>query len=184
MAREIVQIPFKKKIVKLIFDEFEDEIDVDQLTFIDYANLHAEFLTISSLYNRVGMWKAEAQHAYDRAVLHRKIQEAEKGEHYRKKLKRVDEYANGKPKTVWPTKDEVENAVTLDELIQNLHKKEIRLKKEYGYMDSLFWAVKSKEKKVEKLVEGAGLKPDDFESSIIEGRWNGILIRCQEKLIK
>lgn len=181
--REQVQIPFKDKIVTLNFEEFDDEIDIDRLTFIDYSNIHAEFLTIASLYNRVGLWRAEAESAVAQARLHRKVQEAEKSQHYRKQL-RITTGEGTNKKIKYPTISEVENAVTLDEDIQALRKKEILLGKNFGYMDSLFWSVKSKEKKIDRLIEGSQLKPEDFEKNIAEGRWNGILIKCQDKLIK
>jgi hypothetical protein len=183
MGQERVSIPYKSKTVHLIFEEFDEEVNIDDITAIDYSNLHSEFLTISALYNRIGMWRAECESEYERSCLHRKIQEAEKGEYYRKKLTRQGSYANGSPKMIYPTKDEVDNAVILDEMIQNLHRKEIRLKKHYSYMDSLFWSIKSKEKKVEKLIEGVGLTPDDFEANIVEGKWNGILIKTTKNLI-
>ena len=45
-ARDVVSIPFKNKNINLHFDEFDQDINLDQLTFIDYSNIHAEFLTI------------------------------------------------------------------------------------------------------------------------------------------
>ena len=177
--REQVIIPFKNKVVKLLFNEFDEEVDIDQLTFIDYSNIHAEFLTISSLYNRVGLWRAEAESALSEAKLQINIKSAEKAEYYRVKLKEVTG-----DKVKWPTIAQVDNAVSLDQEIIELQKREIRLQRDLGYIDSLFWAVKSKEKKIDKLIEGAKLTPDDFEREIVEGKWNGIMIRCQEKLVK
>ena len=177
--KETVKIPFKDKIIALNFAEWEDEIDIDELTFVDYSNLHAEFLTISSLYNRVGLWRAEAESQLDEAKLLLKITEAEKGEYYREDLREV---LDKKVKT--PTIAAVNDAVTMDDLVKKLRKKVIRANKNFNYMDALFWAVKSKEKKIDKLVEGSKLSPDDFANEIVEGKWNGILIKCREKLIK
>ena len=181
--KNVFKIPFKRKMVYLYFDDFEDEVDLDQLTFVDYNNLHSEFITISSLYNRVGIWKAEAEKQYNKQQLNVKIISAEKANEYRRKLKREDSYANGKPKMVWPTKDEVDNAVILDEEVQLELEKEILYKQRASVLDSLFWSVKSKEKKIDRLVEHMKIKPEDFENEIVEGKWNGILIKTRKRAI-
>ena len=184
MAQETVNINFKDKIITLKFEEFDSEIDVDELCKIDYSNLHAEFVTIAALMNKVGIWKAESENDHDLAKLNMKITEAQKADHYRKSLVREDTYANGNPKTVHPSNDEVDQAVAKDPIVQKYQKKTIRLKKEAAYMDSLYWAIKSKEKKLDKLIEGMNITPEDFQKELVEGKWNGILIKLNDKLIK
>ena len=73
MSKEIVQIAFKDKIINLHFEEFDDDIDIDQLTTLNYTNLHAEIVTIPALMNRVGMWKAEAENSYSNFKLDQEI---------------------------------------------------------------------------------------------------------------
>jgi hypothetical protein len=179
-----VTIHFKEQSIQLNFEQFADAIDIDELVRIDYSNLYAELLTISVLMNKVGILKAEAENSEGFARLDRDIEIARKGEHYRKSLVKIGEYANGKDKTMYPTKDEVDNAVTLDPEVQALRRKRLRKAKESAYLDSLYWAVKSKEKKLDRIGEKMNLAPEEFEKNIQEGAWNSILIKASKKLIK
>jgi hypothetical protein len=79
---------------------------------------------------------------------------------------------------------EIEEEVLMDEGVQLRHKKLLRLKKEAEYMDALYWAVKSKEMKLNRISDNMGFAPEDFEKSLVEGKYNGILIKAREKLIK
>lgn len=181
MANETVKISFKDKIIALNFEEFDSEIDVDELCKIDYSNLYAEFVTIAALMNKVGIWKAESESEHAEAKLARDIYMAEMWDAKWKELfgQAVDSKGNPKP----PTKDQVETAVALDKVVQNHQKKVIRLQKEASYMDSLYWAVKSKEMKLNKLIEGMNITPEDFQKELVEGKWNGIMIKMNKKLI-
>ncbi len=183
MAQETVKINFKDKIIELVFEEFESVIDVDLLTQIDYSNIYAEFVTIPALMNKVGIWKAESENDHADAKLARDIYCADRAENLRRELKTETTDYKGNPKVKYPSQSEVENAVLLDTVVQNHYKKCIRLKKEADYMDSLYWAVKSKEMKLNKLIEGMKIHPEDFQSHLIEERWNGILIKAHKKLI-
>lgn len=183
MASETVKIGFKNKIILLNFEEFDEEIDVDELCKIDYSNLYAEFVTIAALMNRVGIWKAESENDHAEAKLARDIYCAETGARLRRTLKTETTDYKGNPKTKPATKDEIDDAVLLDTVVQNHYKKVIRLQKEYNYMDSLYWAIKSKEMKLNKLIEGMNITPEDFEKELIEGKYNGIIIKSRKKLI-
>lgn len=184
MAREVLKVSFKDKIITLHFEEFDDEIDIDEWTTIDYGNLYAEMITIPALMNRVGILKSQGERSAATARLECKIAEAEKWAYYKKNLKTIGSYANGKEKIEWPTKDEIDAAITLDPVIINQRKRVIRFTKEAGYLDALYWAVKAKEKKLDKIVEGMKVSPEDFEKELTEGKVNGIMIKLHEKLIK
>lgn len=184
MSKEIVQIAFKDKIINLHFEEFDDDIDIDQLTTLNYTNLHAEIVTIPALMNRVGMWKAEAENSYSNFKLDQEIYAARRAENYRKTLTTRTSDSKGNDKVRFPTKDQVENAVLLDEGVQLRRKKLLRLKKEADYMDALYWAVKSKEMKLNRISENMGFAPEDFEKELVEGKFNGIMIRPKSKAIK
>lgn len=173
-----VTIQQGEKVITLVFKEFDDEIDIDRLTFIDYSNLYNELLTIATLMNRVGLLKAEADNSYDAERLDLAIYEAQCAERYRKELvQRSGDKV--KPATI----SQIENAVTLDEGVKLRRKKLLRLRKEAAYLDSLYWAVKSKEQKLNRIGEKMNLTPEDFEREIVEGVWNGILIQTKKPLI-
>ena len=90
--------------------------------------------------------------------------------------------SKGNPKIAKPTVQELDNAVIKDPAIQNLRKRHIRIEKEYKYIDSLYWAVKSKDDKLNKITQH--LIPKDFEEEIIEGVINGVMIKKAKALIK
>jgi len=182
--KDNLTISFKNKLIKLHFEEFDDEVDMDEWTTIDYSNLYAEMITIPALMNRVGILKAQAERSAAHTKLSCKIAEAEKWGHYKKELKTVGAYANGAPKMQWATKDEIDAAVTLDEEIINQRKRVIRYDKEAGYLDALYWAVKAKEKKLDKIVEGMRISPEDFEKELVEGKVNGIFIKIKKQAIQ
>ena len=169
---EVVHVHFKNKVIKLHFKEFDDHIDIDELTKIDYSNLYAELITVPALMNRVGLWKAEADNAVAESRLERDIKMAE--------VASLTRNNSSKKLTV----AEVAEAVTLDPSVQNLKRIRIRKGKEAGYLDSLYWAIKSKEQKLNRIGEKMNLSPEEFEKNLIEGTWNGILIKGRKNLIK
>lgn len=180
MNQETVTVDFGgDKIYRLHFQEFDQDVDVEGLTQIDYTNIYAELITISSLLNRVGIWKAQAENGYSSSKLEAEIYEAKQAAYYRKDLKRVDG-----DKVKWPTIKEVDTAVSLDEVVQNHRKKVIRMRKEADYMDALYWAVKDKAKKLDRISERMNLTPEDFNKELIEDSINGILIKAKKKLYK
>ena len=140
-------------------------------------------ITIPALMNRVGILKAQAERSASQAKLESKIAEAEKWGEYKGALKTIGSYANGQQKVQWATKDEIDSAVTLDPEIINQRKRVIRYDKEAGYLDALYWAVKAKEKKLDKIVEGMKMSPEDFEKELVEGRVNGIFIKIQKNVM-
>jgi len=170
---EVVNVHFNNKIIKLHFKGFDDIIDIDQLTKIDYSNLYAELITISALMNRVGLLKAQADNAQAESRLERNIEMARIGASTRQNAKTSSE------KTVGA----INEAVILNPEYQRLQRARIRKGKEAAYLDSLYWAVKSKEKKLDRIGEKMNLTPQEFEKNLVEGVWNGILINASKKLI-
>ena len=167
-------IELGERIYKFKHKPFDSEVDMDELTMIHYDNLLAEILTIPTLMNRVGILKAEADNAVREVKLGHRILEAKKGDHYRKVLTSRDG-----DKVKYPTVSQVEDAVSCDEEVQsslrNLYKYTMQLE----VIDSLYWAVKSKEMKLNRISEG--ITPQDFEKEILEGTINGVLIKSMKK---
>jgi hypothetical protein len=90
--------------------------------------------------------------------------------------------AKGNIKTNKPTLDEVEYAIIRSPEYKVKKKNIFRLQKEHDYVNSLYWAMKDKCDKVQKLTDK--LRPEDFEKEIVEGEINGIMIRVKNKAIK
>lgn len=182
MAGEIIQIALKDRIVSLQINTFDDVIDVDDVTKISFHNIMGELLTFPVIMNRIGNLQAEADELLAEAKLEMEIKQAELGNNYRKTLIKKITDEKGITKTTYPTVAEVDAAITLDPVMQNCRKKVMRLTKEQQFINSFYWAAKSKDDKLNRLSEK--LRPDSFESELLEDTINGITIKIKEKLIK
>jgi hypothetical protein len=182
--REAVTLTFKDKTFKLHFEFLDLDIDISELTQIDYSNLYGELITVSTLVNKVGILRAEAEGMMDGAKLDRDIKSAQLDEFYRKKLRVL--HVNSKKEEVWkdPNNDTVSAAITRDEEYIGLCRRYINYKKEHGFIEALFWGVKDKAGILKKIGESMALTPEEFEKNISEGVINGMLIRMYQNLIK
>ena len=174
MAQQKHIIEVGKSIYHLKSTPFDPEVDMDDLTRIHYDNLVGEVLTIATLMNKVGILKADVDNEYREQGLKVKILEAERAEYYRDGLTTN----NGKT-TKKPTIAEVDNAVVTDPEVQDLRRELLRMQKQAEQIDSLYWAVKSKEMKLNKFAEN--ITPEDFENEIIEGSINSVMIKKTKK---
>ncbi len=182
MSSETIKIPFSDKIVILRIDEFDGDLDTDGLLKIDYSNILGEALTFPVLMNRIGMLRAQADNEMKEAKLSMDICWATLSESYRKDKSRIGTITGGIKKLHKPSKDEVENAVTTDDTYQAKQRSYFRSEKNYNYIDSLYWAAKSKDKKLDVI--SRSIVPEEFEKEIIEGVINGITIKSTEKVFK
>lgn len=154
------------KPVLLKFKEFEDEVDVDKLTSIDYSNLYGEAVTCSALLNQIGLLKAEAEKTYAENKLEFDIYEAE----IRKKIRK--EYSSNGLKL---TEKNLDEEVTLDKGWRVMKKNVIAAKRDLDFIDSLYWAIQSKDKKLSVLTKG--VTPEELYNEIVEGTINNIVIK-------
>lgn len=174
MNNEISIVELGNKIYSFKHEAFEAEVDMDALTMIHYHNIVGEIVTIANLLNKVGNLKAEAENAVREVKMAHRILEAEKGEYYRKRLT-VDN--NGKAKA--PTQKAVEDAVVMNQEVRESELNLYRVMKQAEVVDSLYWAVKSKEMKLNNISNN--IAPSDFEKDILEGSINGVMIKSQVK---
>lgn len=172
---------FKGRVVKLLFPDFSSEIDVDEITQIDFHNLFAEIITIPALMNRVGLWKAEADNSYSTFKLEIAIKEAQLYEYYQKSLVYEIENSSGKQQKKYPTGDMITQAIVRDPIASLMRKKLLRLQKEADYLDSFYWAIKSKETKLNNLSHT--LTPEDMQKDLVNQKFNDIVIKVKNNLI-
>jgi hypothetical protein len=174
-----VVLPFLDKTVVLSFGDFDDIIDIDQLTTIDYSNLFGEAVTVSALMNRVGILKAEAEASLATKKLECDIYIAE-----RSKIIRREANTNAGKFTIKDgqsdisiklTEDSLVMAISLDIVVQNRRKGIIEAQKNLSFLDSLYWSIKSKDTKLSVLVNG--VTPKEFYEELIEGTVNAIIIK-------
>tara|TARA_R100000734_G_C3314476_1_gene106081 strand:- start:271 stop:801 length:531 start_codon:yes stop_codon:yes gene_type:complete len=173
MQKTKYNIHLKEKIVTLLLEEFDSDVDVDELVKIHYDNMLGELLTVSSLMNKVGWLKADAHDSVREAKLQLEIHTANIKEKYRKEAVKI---VNEKSKA--PTKDEVDNSVYNDKRYLELRHSVLRLEKEYEYIDAFYWGVKSKDQKLNRIADQ--LKPEEYRESIVEGSVNGVMIKLNK----
>lgn len=177
-----VYVHLDNKVIQLKFRDFDSEINVDELTSIDYSNLYGEAVTVSALLNKVGLFKAEAEHSYNDQKLSLDIYEA----NLRKDIRREAAENSGKilisekpEEYLKLTENTLNELVLLDQGWQVSKKNVAKRKKDLDYIESLFWAIQDKSKKLNNLLPQ--IVPKDFENEIIEGKINGILIKKHSK---
>lgn len=161
--------------IALISEDFEETLDIDQICQIDYSNLYGEAVTIPALINKVGMMKSQAESDYSKAKLECEIYESK----LRKSIRVESSKNSGKfligDDWVKLTEKSIDEAVYLDEEYQELRTILIDTKKNLDVLDSLYWAVGNKSKKLDNLVKQ--VTPSEFIDELVEGKVNTFLIK-------
>ena len=173
MEKRIIQIGGNT--YKLIFDNFDEDVDIDSLLMIDYSNLIGELVTFPVILNRFGILLAEAESQVAETKLNMDVYEAKSKERLRIELA---EQNNGKA----PTVEALNNAVVSNKAYQAMKRKYIEVVKTRDYINSIFWAVKDKSEKLNKL--SLSIQPGDLSDSVIEGRVNNVLVKKTKKVIE
>ena len=173
MEKRIIQIGGNT--YKLIFDNFDEDVDIDSLLKIDYSNLIGELVTFPVILNRFGILLAEAESQVAETKLNMDVYEAKTKERLRIELA---EQNNGKA----PTVEALNNAVLSNKAYQAMKRKYIEVVKTRDYINSIFWAVKDKSEKLNKL--SLSIQPGDLSDSVIEGRVNNVLVKKTKKVIE
>ena len=173
MEKRIIQIGGNT--YKLIFDNFDDDVDIDSLLKIDYSNLIGELVTFPVILNRFGILLSEAESQVAENKLNMDVYEAKTKEKLRIELA---EQNNGKA----PTVEALNNAVVSNKAYQAMKRKYIEVVKTRDYINSIFWAVKDKSEKLNKL--SLSIQPGDLSDSVIEGKVNNVLIKKTRKVIE
>lgn len=169
MEREKIIVQLEKYSVVLKMLPFDQELDVDELTKIQYDNLYGEYVTISTLLNRIGLLKAEAENIVRTKKHEVEIMEAEKRQYYA-------EQNSGKKLT----RQQYDDLVTLDTEVRRLKSHYIKDQKTLDIVDALYWGVQSKSQKLGVLMKG--VTPSEFENDLMDGMINGILIKKHKNI--
>lgn len=179
---EKVTIELGGKIITLIFNEFDTDINMDDITSIHYENIYGEMVTVSTLLNKIGLLQADLEHAVKEHDLELSIYKASLYEQYRKKLTRKENYVRKDGiKIIEPGNTEIENAVLKDEGYQLKYKNNLRIHRDLAYINSLYWSVKSKDNKLNALLKG--VTPEEFQSGISEGIINTIMLKKRKSVL-
>lgn len=160
------------KPVQLFTNDFDDEVDVDKLTSIDHSNLYGEAVTVPALMNKIGLLKAESEKVYSEKKLELEVFEAELRQSIRK-----DATAKGDKLT----EAGLNELVAKDGGYQIKKKNIITAQYNLGIVDSIFWAVKSKDSKLNNLIKG--VTPEELFDELVEGVVNNILIKKRKSIV-
>lgn len=172
---EIKIIQIGNKSFKLMFEDFDEELDIDSLLKIDYSNLIGEIITFPVIVNRFGILLAEAESQAAEAKLNLEVFEAKTKERLRIELA---ERNGGKS----PTVEALNNAVVSNKAYQAMRKKLIEAQKTRDYINSIFWSSKDKSDKISILLKSSEITLENSVS--LDKEINGVYIKKIDNLIK
>jgi len=175
---EVIEFPLGNRTVMLKLTSF-DEIDTDEVTKIQYHNIIGELLTCSTVLNRLGNMVAAAEESLSRAKLSQEIFYAQEYAKVAKEGTTSYENTKGRKVVEVPSTNKIEPVIKATPEYASKVKEVIRLQKQRDIINSLYWAVKSKDDKLNKLTDK--IRPEDFDRELLEEEINGILIRIKEQ---
>ena len=172
MQKKVIQVG--ETTYKLLFDDFDEDMDIDSLLKIDYSNIIGELVTFPVIVNRFGILLAEAESKVSESKLNLEVFEAKTKERLRNELAEANGGKN-------PTVEALNNALLMNKSYQALRKQFIEVQKTRDYVNSIFWSAKDKSEKLNKL--SLTVQNGDIPDSVIEGRVNNVLIKKTKKII-
>lgn len=160
---------------KLLFDDFDEDMDIDSLLKIDYSNIIGELITFPVIVNRFGNLLAEAESKVSETKLNLEVFEAKTKERLRVELAEANGGKN-------PTVEALNNALLMNNAYQVMRKRFIEVQKTRDYINSIFWSAKDKTSKIEKL--SLTVQNSEIPDGVIEGRVNNVLVKKTKKVIE
>lgn len=168
--------------IELVMADFDSEINVDEITSIDYSNLFGEAVTVSTLLNRIGILKARAEAIYAEKKLEFDIYEANQRKRLRREAAMNSNYFKVDDQQIKLTENSLEEAIIIDEGWQVNKKNVIKAQETLNKCDSIYWAVQSKDRKLSVIMKPT--TPEEFMNELVEGKVNGIIIKKKKSITK
>lgn len=166
--------------ITLQMKDFDDEVDIDMMTGIDYSNLYAEAVTVSANLNRFGILKSSAEEKLSKEKLELDIYESGLRKSFRREANMNDGKFKVGDEAIKLTEGSLNEAIMLDKGIQVKKNNIIKYQKNVSDLDSIFWSISSKDKKLNNILKA--VTPKEFYDEIIEGAVNGFLIKKHKRL--
>jgi hypothetical protein len=157
-----------KDLILQIRDFGSSDIDIEDLLQIDTFNLLADIVTWPVIFNRISNIKADIENLLRQVKFDMSVYEAQLYEEHKKALS-----AEGKV-----TEKAIEMAVKRDPNYKIKMFQMFEVQKQVDVVDGLYWAAKSKDKKLEVI--SAKVKPEEFEKEILDGVINSVMIRSRQ----
>jgi hypothetical protein len=169
-----ILVHFNDVPVTLVTNGFEETVDIDKLTSIDYSNLYGEAVTVSALLNKVGLLRAEAERAVSEKKLEKEVYEADMKKGWRREANRNGGKFTIEDEEIKLSEKALDETLLLDEDYQKLCLEYIEAQKNFSVLDALQWSVQDKSKKLNNLLKP--VTPQEFLSELVEGKVNSFLI--------
>lgn len=170
-----ILVHFNDVPVTLVTNGFEETVDIDKLTSIDYSNLYGEAVTVSALLNKVGLLRAEAERAVSEKKLEKEVYEADMKKGWRREANRNGGKFTIEDEEIKLSEKALDEALLLNEDYQKLCLEYIEAQKNFSVLDALQWAVQDKSKKLNNLLKP--VTPTEFLGELVEGKVNSFFIK-------
>lgn len=171
--KDSVILHLKNKVITVYSDGIDSSLDVDDLLQIDYSNLFAESISIPVALNKIGQLRSEANAICEHKKLDFDIFRANRARDYRLKAKDNGEKITDKG---------LEERIINDPAYKIERKNLINAQKDAEFCDSLYQAVRSKERQLSNLTRN--IIPEEHISEIVEKKINTCLIKVHERKFK
>ena len=168
------------KPITIKMNDFEDDIDADELTRINYENVYGDAVTVSALLNKVGVLRAYAEGVYDTKSLEVEFEMSRMKKNFRREAIENDGHIRVDGVRIKLTEKSLEDALILDPALQIMRKNVVKAKENLGKIESLYWGVQSKDKKLNNLV--SGVTEEELWDHLVEGKINGLLIKKNKSI--
>lgn len=164
---EITTIEIGDKLITLKIKDFSGlEVDTEELFQVDINNILGDIITFPVLFNRIALLKAEMDSAVESVKFDFEVFKAQKYEEHKKKLSAIASKV---------TEAGIEAAMIRDPEYSVKKKHLIQVQKQSGIMDALYNSARSKDRKLDAI--STKLKPEEFETEILEGTINDVMIK-------
>ena len=175
-----ILVHFNDVPVTLVTNGFEDTVDIDKLTSIEYSNLYGEAVTVSALLNKVGLLRAEAEKKVAECKLEKEVYEAQTKKEWRREANRNGgkftlALEDGEVEEIKLSEKALDEALLLDNYYHTLFIPYIDAQKNFSVLDALQWAVQDKSKKLNNLLKP--VTPTEFLGELVEGKVNSFFIK-------
>jgi hypothetical protein len=167
MDNQVTYVHLAKKIAAITPTSWEYDFDPDEVLKINPFNIVGEVITIPVLVNRMGILVAEMKHYVKEQKIKMELKEAEVRKLFRQKFDKK------------PSIQETEDHLSLDPVIRNLRLAQLRHEEDLAKIESIHDAAQKKSFNIGVLSKN--LIPKEFESEILEGSINGVMVKIRDK---
>jgi len=180
METSIIHLDGKPVVIKM--SDFGDEIDADELTRINYENIYGDAVTVSALLNKIGVLRAHAESVYDQKALEVEFETSRLKKQFRREAIEDGGHISIEGVRIKLTEKSLDDAVNLDKGLQVMRKNVVKAKENFGKIESLYWGVQSKDKKLNNLI--SGVTEEELWNSLVDGKVNGLLIKKKRSIVE